>query len=290
MKCTIIDDLLPLYAEDMVSADSRAMIEEHIAACPECAAKLKKLKERAEIPVDRDAAPIARAGRAVRRKRAASVVLAAALILAAAATVIAWMTVPRYIPYEDVEVYAEDTGSGVKVSFVGGMIGVETLYYDLDSGDGRVGCYSAYGTLWDEWTGRLSESMTYCLLSQDVVSVEYSGRDGTDNVLVWGEDPTPSGGTRILPDLFLTYYFYLALIGVVVCLLLTLLFRARVRVKRVFLCLTMAAASYLVAICAVSGFTFVTYSGYHGFLFSAVTALFLFAACLSGEYLITRAK
>ena len=42
--CNIIRDILPLYAEDMVSADTSAFVEEHLTKCAECRAELENLK------------------------------------------------------------------------------------------------------------------------------------------------------------------------------------------------------------------------------------------------------
>ena len=36
MSCNIIEDLLPLYVDDMVSEDSRKLVEEHLKECPAC--------------------------------------------------------------------------------------------------------------------------------------------------------------------------------------------------------------------------------------------------------------
>ena len=43
-ECNIIRDILPLYAEDMVSADTSAFVEEHLTKCAECRAELNKMK------------------------------------------------------------------------------------------------------------------------------------------------------------------------------------------------------------------------------------------------------
>ncbi|MBQ8814636.1 MAG: zf-HC2 domain-containing protein [Lachnospiraceae bacterium] len=43
MKCEIIRDLLPLYADGLTSAESNQLIEEHIQACAECAALAKSM-------------------------------------------------------------------------------------------------------------------------------------------------------------------------------------------------------------------------------------------------------
>ena len=36
ISCDVIEDLLPLYVDDMVSEDSRQLVEEHLKACPTC--------------------------------------------------------------------------------------------------------------------------------------------------------------------------------------------------------------------------------------------------------------
>ena len=43
-SCEVIRDLLPLYADDACSDDSRRMVEEHLAECPECGGMLKRLR------------------------------------------------------------------------------------------------------------------------------------------------------------------------------------------------------------------------------------------------------
>lgn len=48
-ECSIIRDLLPLYVEDMVSAETAAFVSDHIEACPECEAELAKLREEEHI-------------------------------------------------------------------------------------------------------------------------------------------------------------------------------------------------------------------------------------------------
>ena len=44
-ECEIIRDLLPLYADDVVSAASREIIEDHLPDCPDCREYLKQIKD-----------------------------------------------------------------------------------------------------------------------------------------------------------------------------------------------------------------------------------------------------
>ena len=48
-ECNIIKDILPLYVEDMVSADTSAFVEEHLEKCPECRADWENLKKTGQI-------------------------------------------------------------------------------------------------------------------------------------------------------------------------------------------------------------------------------------------------
>ena len=45
MKCDVIRDLLPLYADDACSEESRALVNEHLLDCADCRDMLQKLRE-----------------------------------------------------------------------------------------------------------------------------------------------------------------------------------------------------------------------------------------------------
>ncbi|MCD7829242.1 MAG: zf-HC2 domain-containing protein [Clostridiales bacterium] len=65
ITCNIIRDLLPLYAEGEASADTQALVEEHLAECPACAAQLEELKAPLAVPLETEQRIMAR----LRRKR-----------------------------------------------------------------------------------------------------------------------------------------------------------------------------------------------------------------------------
>ena len=44
LPCSVIQDLLPLYAEELTSADSRALVEAHLAECGGCRKALADLQ------------------------------------------------------------------------------------------------------------------------------------------------------------------------------------------------------------------------------------------------------
>ena len=45
ISCDVIRDLLPLYADDACSQDSRRMVDEHLTECAECSGILKRLQD-----------------------------------------------------------------------------------------------------------------------------------------------------------------------------------------------------------------------------------------------------
>ena len=50
-ECSIVIDLLPLYIEELVSAETAQYVSEHLKECPECQAELESLKGGAELTV-----------------------------------------------------------------------------------------------------------------------------------------------------------------------------------------------------------------------------------------------
>jgi len=43
--CNVIRDLLPLYADDVCSAESRGLVDEHLAECPACTEELARIRQ-----------------------------------------------------------------------------------------------------------------------------------------------------------------------------------------------------------------------------------------------------
>ena len=52
LSCDIIRDLLPLYAEELASADSAGVVEEHLCECEGCRAELDALKKPVPVPAE----------------------------------------------------------------------------------------------------------------------------------------------------------------------------------------------------------------------------------------------
>ena len=94
ITCNIIEDLLPLYVDDMVSEDSRKLVEEHLKGCPACRKMQEEMmrenrltagiKDSNSVQINKtEAESLKKIRRRIRKKRILSVILAVVLVAAA---------------------------------------------------------------------------------------------------------------------------------------------------------------------------------------------------------------
>ena len=100
--CSIVQDLLPLYAEDLLREETKEFVDEHLAQCEACRAELTAL--RAEVaPASVSAQPLRDLKKQLQRKRFTAVLLAVTLALTLATAGFAYLTAPQYLPYNETE-------------------------------------------------------------------------------------------------------------------------------------------------------------------------------------------
>ncbi len=101
ISCNVIGDLLPLYVDDVVSADTRRLVEEHLASCPTCQARLEQMRQPVVLPnfqnvQEQDAQALKGIKRKLKRSRLL-VAVCAALLTAALFLVIWAVRQPRSV-------------------------------------------------------------------------------------------------------------------------------------------------------------------------------------------------
>ena len=94
LSCSVIRDLLPLYAEGMTGAESNALVQEHLQGCEQCRKALQELRTPAPLTPDTDPAPLKQMKATVRRRRRIAVALAVLLSLAAALAAFGLLSAP----------------------------------------------------------------------------------------------------------------------------------------------------------------------------------------------------
>lgn len=100
ITCDIIRDLLPLYVEDMVSEDSRNMVDEHLCGCEPCTQLLMNIKKSVSVPVEINAEPLNKVRKMIRRRRGISAMAALLTLATVASLVIAYLFAPFQLTYE----------------------------------------------------------------------------------------------------------------------------------------------------------------------------------------------
>ena len=100
--CSIVQDLLPLYEEDMLREETKEFVDGHLVQCAACRAELDALKADVK-PVPVSAQPLRDLKRQLRRKKLTAVLLAVTLALTLATAGFAYLTAPQYLPYSETE-------------------------------------------------------------------------------------------------------------------------------------------------------------------------------------------
>ena len=120
ITCNIIEDLLPLYVDDMVSEDSRKLVEEHLKECPACRKMQKEMMRENCLSAGRkdgnsaqinktEAEPLKKIRRRIRKKRILSVILAVALVAAAGGIGHYWYyDKENYISWDEANISVKD--------------------------------------------------------------------------------------------------------------------------------------------------------------------------------------
>ena len=52
IKCTIIQDILPLYVDEVVSEDTKEMVDEHLQHCTNCQQEYAVMQQQLFIPIE----------------------------------------------------------------------------------------------------------------------------------------------------------------------------------------------------------------------------------------------
>ena len=100
IKCTIIQDILPLYIDEVVSQDTKEMVDQHLQHCEKCQKEYETMKIKLYIPAENKAPVIKKINKKWRKKKViVSIVsvLATAIILFGAFAYVFYFE--RVIPY-----------------------------------------------------------------------------------------------------------------------------------------------------------------------------------------------
>lgn len=113
ISCNVIEDLLPLYADNVASEDSQKLIEEHLKECSSCKIMLAQMQKIQNTDLSRNCLEDANVLKKIRsricRKRIFCAVLASAVVLAGYSTAnYLYCNKQTYLSWEDSGLYIKD--------------------------------------------------------------------------------------------------------------------------------------------------------------------------------------
>ena len=288
--CSIVQDLLPLYEEDMLREETKEFVDGHLAQCAACRAELDALK--ADVtPAPVSAQPLRDLKRQLRRKKLTAVLLAVTLVLTLATAGFAYLTAPQYLPYNAADWSVHEPDASLDAVLNGEEhICIEPLtpvsgtevesVIDPDSGE-TVYIISAWRTLLDKWLGKLDTvngngDNLILLDTTNCRVVYYAQNNGQANMVLYGER---SGGIVSLPRLALGYYVLLSL-ALLITLGIAFFICRRKKTGRALGYLALIPASYLAGHLLVKGFTTTSYQMQRDFSLIILAAALIYAAVM----------
>ena len=288
--CSIVQDLLPLYAEDMLREETKEFVNRHLSQCAACRAELDALRADVKLqPVS--AQPLRDLKRQLRRKKLTAVLLAVTLALTLATTGFAYLTAPQYLPYNAADWSVHEPDASLDAVLNGEEhICIEPLtpvsgtevesVIDPDSGE-TVYIISAWRTLLDKWLGKLDTvngngDKLILLDTTNCRVVYYAQNNGQENMVLYGER---SGGVISLPRLALGYYVLLSL-ALFITLGIAFLICRRKKTGKALGYLALAPASYLAGHLLVKGLTTTSYQMQRDFSLIVFAAVLIYSAVL----------
>lgn len=272
-ECSIIQDLLPLYAENMVSSDTADFVAEHLKGCEACRKEYEKTKEPQQVQEVSSKAPLLKLRQKMKAKKMQTIALTAVFVIALLVSAFAVLDAPIYFPYSEEIVAVEPFGDkGMLLVFDERVTDFRyTVYEDPEGGDFYYCDIEAWTSLWDKWfsRGKGKRSATVTARSTNPIIAVYVPNDGRENVGVAKYDPDAENrieknvdykSTIALPRLSLGYYLLLAAAALAALGVAWFLTRKETEIRVWIERIGLYPIAYLISHCIVSGIHWASYS------------------------------
>lgn len=302
-ECNVIRDILPLYAEKIVSADTAELVEEHLSKCAECRAEYSKMQEPEQPAEDIDAAPLEELSRRLRIKRIQTVVMTAAFVIAILVSVFAVLDAPEYLPYSDKTVTAEAIGDdAMLLTFDKSATDYDyDIYKDPNGGDFYYCEVEAWTSTWDRLFSKADEPKTLTLKAKDGLPIValYVPNNGDPCACIARFDPNAefkigeyeqSACMTVLPRLVLGYYLAAAAAVLIIAAVVWLLTRKKDSVRVWAERIGLYPAAYIISHFAVTGFKNTSYAVTRDFCLIILVSILLYCGFLLLHSLIRRKR
>ncbi len=187
ITCDIIRDLLPLYAEDMASPDSKTLVDEHLCDCDACTDYLGQIKKETPVPMETNTETLGKVRKTIRRRRVLSVMAALLTLITLASFVITWLFAPFQLTMEQAldDFYVREDGA-IVVDYSSAVVG------RVRSGNGDNWYINQYSTRYDMWRGENRKTIEEVFGTDGIITEEERQRY-EDIEIITGWWQTPDG-------------------------------------------------------------------------------------------------
>ncbi len=257
INCDIINDILPLYVENMVSDATKKMVEEHIENCEDCSNKLVSMKKEMLIPADNNTNVILKIKKQIDRKNIQTAFLSGLIVLVIAVLTVSHLNSPISLAYsqEIVSITPNDDGT------VSLTLGDEVAGYSIESlHDEDMTYYSmtCWNTLWNQYfsnSGKRTVTIDNQESNRNIDKIYYYSAENYQNgdLLIYSAESNTigeTGGMVTLPRLVLNYFLifsaFLMAVGIVLCIVLRGKDKSRISLRITLLPLSYFLSSILV--------------------------------------------
>ena len=270
-ECSIVCDLLPLYAEDMVSEDTAEFVKEHLGNCPTCRAELVKLRKpvqpvAAQHVPDIDAEPLKRLKKALLMEKVQAILCTAAVLLALMLSGLSFLTAPEYFAYSQELVTVTEGANGEATISFSSEITNYKLQRIADPADKQTVYHLEVWTCaWDRMFSKPG--------AQDVTVKPENGHElliyftqfinqssSNSAVCIYGEIEPDSGGWMALPGLSMGYWLAINIVLLVILGVIWLNLRKKEKPRRLVERLILIPIAYMLGHLCVLGFHTLSYS------------------------------
>ena len=292
--CNIIKDLLPLYAEGLLTKESVALVEAHLKNCKDCTAELSALKNNVSVrePTKREEPFIGQAGtlkilkKTLLVKKLQTIMITAFLVAALFTAAFAALDAPRFVPYSQDLITLSETPDSIVITFGDGVTDCRcTAIYDVDT-ERPVFQVEAWSSLWDQYFAKTNHrTVTVPRSGESPFTVYYVQNNGAEDVCIYSTGSLRVGAEAAAS---LTPGYYLIGMGelTVLSAVFWLAFRQQDAIRRWVERVLLIPVSYLIGHIAVLHFRTTTYAIRHDFPLIIIIALLVYLALLLGHGVI----
>ncbi len=214
VSCNIIRDMLPLYVDDLISDETRAMVEEHIGGCEACCREAFALKQEIILPSNPDllfeeTKMLLSLKRQMWLKKLLAVVISVLLVVGVLTGIYYWASTKKIcVSYEEKPFVLVNHNGYLWVRYKGGyeeIVSTEIFERQVEKG-GKTYTYNTmilcvYDTLWSRyieplfwWNQEEEEGFLFLGATRDLdhlyygdfgAEIFYRGETGSFDDLMW---------------------------------------------------------------------------------------------------------